>query len=82
MDRKWQFSLAFLLIEVACIGVALSLFRAVSLFEMEPIAPLFLVAAIAVSGTAIGAWFGKPALGAALAVAVLLVVALFLPRVH
>jgi hypothetical protein len=82
MLGKRQFSLGFLLIELTCVGVALSLFRAVSLFEMEPIGLAFLVGAVLVSGAAVGAWFGRPGSGAAVALVALFVLALFLPGVH
>jgi hypothetical protein len=82
MVRKRQFSLGFLLFEVSCVATALGMFRALTLTEALPIAPLFFLAGVAASGMAIGGCFGRPGVGATLAVFAVLTVLSFLPRVQ
>jgi hypothetical protein len=68
MIGKRQFSLGFLLFEVSCVATALGMFRVLTLTEALPIAPLFFLAGVAASEMAIGGCFGRPGVGATVAV--------------
>lgn len=82
MVGKRQFSMAFVLFELACIATAFAAFRAASMPEIQDYRPLFFLPGIAATGMTIGGFFQRPILGAILALLSVGVVAFFLPTVQ